>query len=277
LGLINFNGEILPDDSPIFTINRAIQYGDGLFETLRNHNGEILFFQDHFDRLIEGMRALKINVPVHFTLPFFHKQFLDLAYRDGMASNARLRIGVFRSGKGIYTPESHSAEFYLQIIPLNKGFEWEDRKCELGVYSQIPKNYSSISFFKSANALPYVMAAIFKVDHNFDDCILLNSFGKIADAISSNIFWLERKRIFSVPMADGGVAGVMSKNLIAILKHHRFFVEEKSITPHDLAKADEVFLTNVIWGIKPVTRFHNTEFSTLQAKEIFNLLKEILK
>ncbi len=254
-----------------------MQYGDGLFETLRNNNGEILFFSDHFERLTAGMEALKIEVPHQFTQAFFHKQFLDLAYREGISSNSRLRLGVFRGGKGLYQPESRSAEYYLQISPMNKDIKWENKKCELGVFDEVPKNYSAISFFKSANALPYVMAAIFKDDHKFDDCILLNSFGKVADAISSNIFWIEKNQIFTAPLSDGGIAGVMAKNLVALLKQRHVSVKERSIYSNELENADEMFLTNVSWGIKPVTKFHNKDFSTSQSKEIFHLLKEILK
>jgi branched-chain amino acid aminotransferase len=160
---------------------------------------------------------------------------------------------------------------------MNKDIKWEDKKWELGVFDEVPKNYSSISFFKSANALPYVMAAIFKDDHKFDDCILLNSFGKVADAISSNIFWIEKNQIFTAPLSDGGIAGVMAKNLVALLKQRHVSVKERSIYSNELENADEMFLTNVSWGIKPVTKFHNKDFSTSQSKEIFHLLKEILK
>ena len=169
MNFINFNGKILPADSAVFPLNRAINYGDGMFEGMRIHNGEILFFEDHLDRMFRAMKALKIEVPDDFTGAFFHKQIIDLAHKEQVASNARLRIGVFRRGGGLYEPQSSGAEYFIEIIPMEKGYAWNDLPCEVAVFTDIQKNFSSISFFKSLNALPYVMAAIFKKEKNMGD------------------------------------------------------------------------------------------------------------
>jgi len=97
---VNYNGKILPADSAIFTLNRAINYGDGFFEGVRIHNGEILFFEDHIDRMLRAMHALKMDNPEQFSDFFFHKQIIDLAHEEKVGANARVRIGIFRSGGG---------------------------------------------------------------------------------------------------------------------------------------------------------------------------------
>jgi len=273
---LNYNGKLFHVDGEIFPLNRAINYGDGVFETIRIHNGEILFFEDHINRMLRALKALKFEIPDSFTAAFFHKQIVDLLREENISDNARIRIGVFRSGSGLYEPEKNSPEYFIEAIPMEKGYEWKDASCELGVYDDVRKNFSSISFFKSMNALPGVMAAIFKKQNNLDDCLLLNSSGKVADVISSNVFWIEKGKVFSPPVSDGGVEGVMRKNLIRLLQEHSFSVAEKSITPDELKSVDEIFLTNVGWAIKPVTKFDGASYFTFITKEIFAcLIKEI--
>jgi branched-chain amino acid aminotransferase len=273
---VSYNGKILPSDSAIFSLNRAINYGDGMFEGLRIHNGEILFFEDHMDRMFRAMKALKLSDAEHFTDSFFHKQIIDLAREEKVGANARVRIGIFRSGGGLYEPLDNTPEYFIEIIPMENGYEWSDTPCEIAVFPDISKNFSSISFFKSMNALSYVMASLFRKEKNLGDCFLLNSQGNIADGISSNVFWIKKGKVFSPPISDGGVEGVMRKNLIRILLKNDFSFEEKSITPAELKDAEEVFLTNVGWAIKPVTKFEATFYFSFLAKEIFLLLMEKL-
>lgn len=274
---INYNGKILPADSAIFPLNRAINYGDGMFETIRIHLGEILFFEDHIDRMFRAMQALKLDVPEHFSDFFFHKQIIDLAAKEKIGANARIRVGIFREGGGLYEPLKNTPEYFLEILPVKNGFEWKDDVFEAGVFTDVLKNFSPLSFFKSMNALPSVMAAIFKKEKILDDCFLMNADGKIADAISSNVFWIEKGKVFSPPVSDGGVEGVMRKNLIRILLKNNFPFEEKSVTPDKLKTADEVFLTNVGRAIQPVTKFEMASYSTSVTREIFLLLmKELL-
>jgi len=269
---INYNGKLFSSDSPIFYLNRAIIYGDGLFESIRVHHGEILFLKDHIDRMLRGMKALKMEVSGNFTETFFHKQVVDLLREEKISGNARIRIGVFRGGGGLYEPRENSAEYFIEVIPLERGYDWSGSSCSIGVFRDIHKNLSSISFFKSMNELPNVLAAIFKKENDLDDCLLLNSQGSIADAISSNIFWIEDDKIFSPPVADGGVEGVMRKNLIRLMTNQKISVSEKSISPDEIKSAGEIFLTNVGWGIKPVTRFEEKTFQTKITKEIFQQL-----
>lgn len=273
---INYNGSIYPATDPVFPLNRAMSFGDGLFESIRIHNGEILFFEDHIDRLFAGMKALKMEVPEYFSNFFFHKQLVDLAQKEGIAGNARVRLSVFRSGGGLYQPLLQQPAYFLQVIPLQHGYEWSAEDCELGIFRDVPKDYSAISFFKSINALPYVMAAIFRQENQLGECILLNSFGKIADAVSSNIFWTAKDIFYTTPVADGGVDGVLRKKLIHLFSQHQLSFREVSVTPEALTTADEVFVTNAGWGIKPITKFGDKIFGTAKTKEVFRMLYDSL-
>ena len=274
---VNYNGKIFSSKERLIQLsNRAFRYGDGLFETIRIHEGEILFFADHMDRMLSGMKALQIIVPDYYSSFFFHKQIVELGYKNQVQGNARIRITICREGNGLYEPVNSSAEYFIEVSMLNKGFEWMNEGCVVNVAQGVEKNYSSFSFIKSLNALPYVMAALYKKNNRLGDCILINSHNNIADAISSNVFWIEKEMVFTPPLSDGGIDGIMRKNLIRILKNNNISVEEKSINAEDLKSADEIFLTNVVWGIKPITEMVGKKFSTSITKELFELLLKTL-
>lgn len=273
---INYNGRICAAKDPLFPFNRAMSYGDGLFESIRIHDGEILFFNDHLDRMIRAMRALHIEVPAHYDAFFFHKQIVDLALKEQTGSNARARISIFRSGKGLYEPQANSPEYFIQITNLPHGYGWKDNAYQLGIFHDVPKNFSSVSAYKTLSALPYILAAIYRKEQQLDDCLLLNSSGNIADATSSNIFWIENNIVYTTPVSDGGVDGILRKQLLQLLEKQHVTCSEKSITPEALSVVDEIFLTNVGHGIRPVTKFSGRIFSTRKTKEIAELLNSFL-
>src|SRR5262249_54377538 len=160
-------------------------------------------FEDHIDRMFRAMEALKIEAPADFTDGFFYKQIVELGRASSIGDNARIRIGVFRSGGGLYEPQTNAAEYFIELIPLEKGYEWNESSYEAAIFKEVRKNFSSISFFKSMNALPYVMAALYKKEKGLGDCLLMSSNGKIVDAVSSNIFWIEGEKFLSPPSSDG--------------------------------------------------------------------------
>lgn len=276
MNFINHNGQLFTADGFSLPLNRATLYGDGLFETIRIHNGELLFLEDHLSRMVRGMAAMKMDVPDVFSTFFFHKQIQELVRAESESGNqlfnARIRISVYRSGAGLYEPLVNIPEYFIQATTLQTGYEWKTEPCTIDVFPDVPKNASSISFFKSMNALPGVMAAIYRRERNLCDCLLLNSHGFVADAISSNVFWIERGGLFSVPVSVGGVDGVMRINLIRLAQGMRFTFIERSITPDELKEVDEVFLTNVGWGIKAVSNFGEKKFGTAVTAELFNVL-----
>ncbi len=269
---INFNGRICAAKDAVFPLNRAICYGDGLFESIRIHNGEILFFNDHLDRMMRGMNALRLEVPAQYDAFFFHKQIVELALKEQTGSNARVRISIFRDGMGLYEPESDAPEYFMHITSLSAGYVWKDDACQLGTFRDVPKDFSSVSGFKTLNALPYILAAIYRREQHLDDCLLVNSFGNIADGISSNIFWIENKTVYTTPVSDGGVDGILRKQMLQLLEKQQVTCIEKSITPEALSAVDEIFLTNVGHGIRPVTKYSGRIFSTRKTKEIAELL-----
>ena len=269
---INFNGTIIPSHIPLFTIsNRAFCYGDGLFETIRVMNSVPLFLTDHIQRLTNGMKSLKMNVPDFFSPDFFKQKILELTKKNKLQNNLRVRLQIFRNGNGLYTPESNDVSYCIQVEKLPdtaKKYFLNKKGFKVDVYEKFSKPISEISNLKTCNALYYILAGLHKKEKNLDDCLLLNYNRNIAEASSSNIF-IVRKNIFFTPsLKDGCVAGVMRKQIIELLKKNKKVIHECSLSVQDLLKADEIFLTNIINGIRWVEHFRGSAYRNTHSKWI---------
>jgi branched-chain amino acid aminotransferase len=236
-------------------IDRAHLYGDLIFETIRVRNGDICFADKHYNRIYRGAELLK------YDLTTFNREVFDDEIQKALngQADARVRFIMQRDADGFYTPSGNNIKWNVQVFPLDTS----EKTCEkLGLFTEHAKLCSDLSNIKSGNALPYVLAGIYAKDNGFDDCILLNQHGRIAETIHSNIFVLRGEELVTPPLAEGCVEGVMRQVVIEIAEYKGVFLDEVPIQPHELIKADEIFLTNAINGIIPVKAYNFKKFTT---------------
>ncbi len=274
---VNFNGNIIEAGQPIFTAsNRAFRYGDAVFETIRLMNGEILFFEKHLSRLQRSMELLGMNDHIDLT---FHNLYLSIRHLDqvnNLKGNGRIRLEVFRNDGGLYTPQTNNVSFLIEVSELsNRNFQLNESGLKIDLYTDIKKPVSRLSNLKSSNALYYVMAGLYKNKTNSGDCLVLNTDGRIAEAISSNIF-IVKDGVFSTPgLEEACVAGVMREVLISHLRDQSKVVEERGITIDDLIQADEIFLCDVIHGVRWVGAFRTKRYFNSVSTKLINELNKI--
>ncbi|MEO5572595.1 MAG: aminotransferase class IV [Bacteroidia bacterium] len=269
----NFNEKIIAADTPLFKVtNRAFCYGDALFETMRWHDKKILFIEDHLDRLLNGMRFLKMKIPEKFSSTYFQKQISDLVKKNKVIGDARIRLQVYRNEGGYYTPENNLPGFVIVAEKIKKYTNRLSKKgLSVGIYSEIQKSKSRVSNFKTSNSLTYVLAGIFANENNFDDCLILNTDGNIAEAVSSNIFIIKNKIIITPPVIECGVNGVMRKNILRICEKKKTGYSEKPLQMADIFNADEIFLTNVIEGIRWVKKFGAQKYANDATEKLWKM------
>lgn len=264
---INFNGKIFPSDQAIFNSqNRVFLYGDALFETIRMSEGKILFLENHVNRLLQGLHFFKYKVPKKYTLSFFKKEIKKI-----IAGNARIRVTVFRSSGGLYTPKNNRPLFLIEASPLPSPLFLLNKKgLNIGIFDQVKLPCSPISNYKTCNSLPYILAGLNKQERNLDDVILLNEKGRISEASSSNIFFIKKNKIITPSLSEGCVAGTMRKNILAIAAEKNYFIQESPIKLIQLKNAEEIWLTNAISGIKWVAQIdQNTPLQNTSHAQTF--------
>ncbi len=257
--MLNYTGSIFPDNEPVLNAaNRSFRYGDGLFETMRAVNGKVPLFSLHFDRLLRGMKALKIQVPSYFNVHYLKNEVLKTL--DKMPS-ARVRLAVWRESGGGYTPTNFNPDFLIESISLpDKTFTINDLGLTIGVYTDFRLRQTPVSAFKIANSLPYILAGIYARENSFDDVLLLDTEGSVAEAMSSNIFIFKEKKLLTPPLSVGCVGGVMRLFTMELAKKIGVKIEEKKLQIMDIETAEEVFLTNAFQGFKWVEKFNEFDF-----------------
>ena len=268
---MNYNGITISSDKEIIKAdNRGFRYGDGLFETMRMINGAVPLADLHFDRLMHGIQMLQFDKPSYFTREYLLKQILELAAKNNHHKQVRIRLTVFRGEGGLYDTESHFPNYIIQTWKLpDEKIHLNENGLILDIFPDAriaPDNFSSL---KSNNYLPYFMGALFVKKNQLNDCVLLNTNEHLCDATIANVFIIRDGVVTTPPLSDGCVAGVMRKHLIDQAPSFDFPVVERSLNIDDLIKAEEMFLTNAIYGIKWVKQFRQTSYLNNHTARIF--------
>jgi branched-chain amino acid aminotransferase len=254
--------------------NRGLRYGDGLFETMRMHEGKILNVDFHFERFFQGMKTLQFDVPQNYSTKFFIERVNELLLKNCISKNARIRLMIFRSEGTIFDAENNFPNYILETFPLSEKIELNENGLTIDVFPDAQKSCDLFSNLKSNNYLLSVMARKFAQKNNLDDAILLNAFGRICESSIANIFFIKNNKIYTPPLSEGCVAGVTRRWMIEKLSLDNFFIEEKNLSVDDLFNADEIFLTNSIQPIRWVKNFREKIYKSEKVREIFRKVVE---
>ncbi len=273
--MINFNGNISEDKILLSNQNRGFAYGDALFETIKITNGKLLFWEDHYFRLMSSMRIMRMEIPMNFTMEFLENQIQKTLESNQLdKKSSRIKLTVFRNEGGLYLPETNDISFLITVKPidndlytLNEGFY------EVDLFKDYYISPSLLSTLKTNNKALNVIGSIYAKENKLQNCFVLNTDKKVVEALNGNVFLVKGNTIKTPPINDGCLKGVMRKQLIEIIKQipEYEFVED-SISPFELQKADEIFITNVIVGIQSVTKYRKKTFTNELAK---NLLQKL--
>ncbi len=256
--MVNFNGSILDKEKAMLhSNNRAFNYGDALFETLKIANSKIYFLEDHYFRLMASMRMLRMEIPLNFTMEFFESELLKTAEQNNL-ENARIRFTVFRKDGGLYNPTSNQIDYLIVASPLTILVK---ETYTVDIFKDYYLNSDILSTLKTTNKITNVLASIYASENGFDNCILVNERKQVIEAINGNIFLVKGNTIKTPSISEGCIKGIIRKKIIEIVsKNDDYTIEETEISPFDLQKADEIFITNVIVGIQPVTQYKKANF-----------------
>lgn len=269
-----YNGRFIASDKPLLTVdNRSFRYGDGCFETMKVYQGQLLLADLHFERLIASMHILHFHIPPHFTKEYFTGLITQLCRTNGVSDLARVRLTVWRAGTGLYDPVDHTPHFLIQSWELPEHiFELNSSGLSLQVFPDAVKTGDKLSNVKSNNCLPYVLAAMFARQHQVAEAILLNQYGRVADTTVANVFIVKDGEVFTPPLTEGCVCGVMRKHLLTT--DFPFKITEQPLSVRDLQYADEIFLTNAIYGIRWVGTFRDASYGNATSAILHDLLFE---
>lgn len=274
--MVNYNGSLFDDSDRILTSqNRAFRYGDGIFETIRVIDGKMPFFPYHFERILRGVKALRMTVPSYLNIHYMRNEISKVI--ENMEAG-RVRLAIWREEGGYYTTHNHNIDFLIEASPLlDKSYQLNDLGLTIGLYKDFRLHQTPVSAFKTSNSLPYILAGIFAKENSLDDVVMLDTEGYVAEGIASNIFIFHNDSLITPALSHGCIGGIMRTIVLEMAKEIELNVQETAIKPDLLLEADEVFYTNAIQGIKWVESFQHKNYHNELATRLSNRLLLRLK
>ena len=263
---ISLNGTIIPEvDFRISPDNRGLRYGDGLFETMKVSNGQILLEQLHIERLFSSLRLMQIQPPEYLSSTHLREQVKLLLEKNRHSESARVRVMICRGDGGLYEKNPEQPMVLIQSWALKQSADMPAVKID--VFPDARKSMDVFSSLKSNNYLCYIMGANFAAKRQLDDALILNAQGRIADATIANVFVIKDGKVITPPLSEGCVNGVYRRFLLDRFIRDGTLFRERPVSVDALLSADEVFLTNAITGIRSVASCGTVNYSNDMTQE----------
>jgi branched-subunit amino acid aminotransferase/4-amino-4-deoxychorismate lyase len=234
-----------------------------------------MFLKEHMMRLKLGMTVLRMNVPAEFNTENVYELIVYLLKKNEHSENARIRLTVYRNEGGYYTPDTNDISFLIESETMTGNYELNQKGFWVDTYGDIKKSINKLSNIKSGNALIYVMAGLAKQSMKLDECFIINEHGNICESISANIFVVKNGTLFTSPLTEGCVAGIMRKQIMHLATENKILTFESPITTYTIMNGDEVFLTNSINGIRWIGQFKQKYYTNKMAQFFTDKLNQL--
>lgn len=266
------NGSVVNrEDLNIKISNRGLQYGDAVFETMRGYASFIFFWEDHYFRLMASMRILRMPIPMHFTPDYLHQKMLGLIEENNFQNAPfSIKLLVWRDAEGKYTPHNAKVGFFITVDKLDTPlYIYDDQDYEVNLFRDHYVQAGMLSNLKTNNRLVNILGSIYASENEYANCLLLNSDKHVAEALNANLFLVTGYKIRTPKLESGCLNGMMRKQIINLIgEWPDYILEEDTISPFELQKADEMFLTNSIVGVQPVSKYRKKIYDTKVSKQL---------
>ncbi len=266
--IIFFNGKFVPAEqarAPILT--PGFLYGFGLFETMRAYNNRIVYFEAHLERLKRSARLLDIRCP--YSLAKIKEIIYEAVKINGLR-DAYVRLTLWKSERG------------ADILIIAKKYQpYPSRKYNKGFcacISSFRQNEDSfLAQLKTTNYLFYRLAFTQAIQKGFDEAIILNNKGYIAEASRSNLFFIKNRELFTPSLESSCLDGITRRVIFDIAKKYHIKAYEGNFSIPDLYACDETFLTNSLMGIMPLVSVENQRLGKGTAGKLTQFFMEQYK
>lgn len=262
---ISVNGKIIPRDKFLYPIDSSgFMYGYGIFETMKIVENKILFLEEHIDRLKNGCKILGLTLKYDFK--DIKKYCYDLIHANGITGgvvkltyvNGDNNTLIITTRKNSYKDEDY-----------NRGFKV--------AFSDVKRNpYSKLVYVKSNNYLENILARREVVSRGYDEVIFENIHNEICEGAISNIFFIKNKKIYTPKVECGILSGIARTKVLELIKELNINHEVGIFDKRTLLEADEIFITNSLMDIMPISQVDNKTFN-INNYNITNLLIDKFK
>ncbi len=261
--MVNINGEIHPNDDAFISIfNTSLISGDLIFENLIVSSNKVLFYEEHYFNLLSSMRILKIKIPMSFTPEFLEEQLLSLYIKSGFV-NEKILMRILICNNVASNANPNSVNYYIydahKINYSTNNFE----KYTLDVFKDYFKNTGLLSNLTTNNQLIQRIGLRYCEENDFNDCVILNNSKIISETLNGNIFMIMNDKVLTPSLKDGSNNNVIRSKIIELVNNdiEGYEIIEQPLSVFDIQKSDELFISNINFGIQPVRKFRKKVFT----------------
>ena len=234
--------------------DRGLAYGDGLFETMAAHDGRIRWLDLHFDRLEDGCRRLQIQPPERRVLAD------EIATHCPRVGRAAVKLIVTRGpGARGYAPPA--APTPTRILSIGAWPKYPSSHFANGIRVRVCRLRlavnTALAGMKHLNRLEHVLAHLELRGTDAEQGLLLDTSEHVVGGTSGNVFAVYQGRLFTPAIERAGIKGVMRRVVLTAAAELEISAAERDLTLAEIANADELFMTNALFGIWPVASFDN--------------------
>ena len=248
--IVSLNGVYLAEDAAGLKINdRGFLLGDGFFTTLRVQNRRVLHLSAHLARLAGCFSVRRCPVPV--SSEELARRVEEVRARNTLQSGAmRISISLGPGPRGVSAPAE--PDFTVLIAAHPQDFT-PLPPAKIGIATVTRRNeMSPVSRIKSLNYLDNILVRREAADQGWDDALVLNTQGRVAETSMANVFFLSDQTLVTPSVAEGALPGVVRAEVLRLAGELDLCVKECAVHPRDLTAADGLFLTNSLIGLRPV-------------------------
>ena len=246
--LIWLNGTVKTlHEGRVSPASAGVLYGWGVFTTLGVAAGRALAFERHWERLTA--HAERAGVPLDRGREVIEQGLGELIERTGVAEG-RARITLLRSGAGPWQAKSAAGNDALIFVAPRASRE--QRPLAVTLSPHRINTSSPLVGIKSTAYFDHLLALEEARGRGFNEAIILNERGEVAEATAANVFWVRGGELYTPSLATGCLAGITRRLVLEAAEKRRMRVTEGSFALAMLGEADELFLTNSSWGVSPV-------------------------
>jgi branched-chain amino acid aminotransferase len=276
---VNINGELVAkEDAKISVFDHGVLYGDGVFEGIRVYNGRIFVLDEHIKRLEDSAKYIMLSLPVS---PQEMKDEVVKTVRENGLRDGYIRLVVTRGAGTLgLNPFKCTPPAYFIIVDtvtLYPQEMYDNGMSIITVPTQRNMSEAVSPRVKSLNYLNNILAKIEALNAGYEEAIMLNKYGFVAECTGDNLFIVCNGVVVTPPAYMGALEGITRNVVMKLATEQEITVKQRVISRHDLFCADECFLTGTAAEVIPVTKIDGRVIGdgkpgpiTLAVKKLFH-------
>ena len=268
-GKIWMNGKLVPfKDAKVHVLTHALHYSTSIFEGIRCYdtpNGSAVFrLSEHVDRLFKSAKLYSMKM--QYTKKEISDAILQTVKASGLKEAYIRPLAYYGYGTMGLTPTTNKVDMSIACwewkMGESKAGKFSGAKCKVSSWIKIDSRSQPMQAKAASNYANAALARMEALENGFDEAIMLNSQGKVAEGSAENIFIIKDDVIQTPPLSAGGLEGITRDSIMQIIEENNGFVIERDLERDDLYTADEIFMTGTAAEVKSVTQIDKVKIGT---------------